>query len=143
MALCMSVGVILASFMMRKYGRKPLLILSNVPWLLGWSCIFLATEDDLRMMIVGFLLSGLSTGIYAIVSNVYVTETCAPRERNIISAIVSSCVSFGILLSHFLGMVFFWRVAIGCSIFIPGIAFMLAFFPTEMPTWFLLKGRIK
>lgn len=102
----------------------------------------LAAEDDLRMMIVGFSLSGLSTGIFLVVRTVYITKTCASHERNIITAIACSCSSFGVLLSHFLGMVLFWRVAIGCSIFIPGIALMLAFFSIETPTWFLLKGRI-
>lgn len=121
---------------MDRVGRKLTLLVTEVPLILGWLTISVAT--NVPAIYIGRLLVGLGSGMVGAPSRVYTSEITQPHLRGMLSALASVGISFGVLLQYILGSVASWKVLSGISAIIPLLAFTFMFFMPESPTYLVL-----
>lgn len=140
--LWMLVGVIAAGVCMRLRGRRIAQACLYVCWICGW--LTASYASDVRSLLAGCALMGLSAGSHAVVSAVYVGEVTEPRFRGIISVQISLGVAAGILAGHAQGVLFAGRTALrGCAV-LPAVALSLVLaFARESPSWLAFNGRVQ
>lgn len=68
--------------MASKFGRKNSLILYGVPFTLGWSCILFAQSS--WFIILGRIITGLSSGLVCGTAPTYVVEITTPANRGLL-----------------------------------------------------------
>lgn len=133
-------GIIIGSYLMRVYGRKPFIMWLNVPWLIGWICLSLA--DQFWMYLVGSFVVGTVAGFYGNLATIYIVEMPEPHCRGFFIALNSVCFAFGILLENVIGEVFLWQNALRVSSIVPVLSFLAAFYTPESPNWLILHKHI-
>ncbi len=126
---------------MRKYGRKPVLIYSNIPWIIGW--IILATASDFWAVFFGAGLVGFSSGCSNNAVVVYVIEIAEPKLRGFLSSFSNIFFSFGIFAGHLFGILPSWRMSLKAYIIFPAIALLFSFFLPESPNWLIIQGHVE
>ncbi len=142
------IGSLSAPFIADRYGRKPTIIVSNIVlFIIGTS--LQVTAVNMRMLIVGRVISGIGIGLISAVVPLYQAEAA---EKNLRGAIISSyqwTITIGLLISNAiaqstqnrtdlsaykipLSLQYIWSVflAIG-MIFLP-----------ESPRYFILKDEL-
>lgn len=147
---------------MDRIGRKKALLITEVPLILGWACIALAT--DIRMIYAGRLLVGLGSGMVGAPARVYTSEVTQPHLRGMLSALASVGISFGILfqytlgkhnkiyllfiryLNHFIGFLILgsfapWQLLSAISALIPLLAFILMCTMPESPNYLVSRSK--
>lgn len=140
-ALPMAVGCILGGFIMERYGRRAAHLVLNIPFIVGWTAIALAS--NLQLVLVGRFITGLSVGLLGPPASVYIGETSGPRYRGFLLAGVSLAIAAGILISHILGTFLNWKLTASiCGVF-PVISFVLMSLAPESPSWLLSKGQLE
>lgn len=139
LVLLAPIGILLSSFIMRKCGRKFAEMMVSVSGSIGW--VSLIISDNIYVLSFGCSILGISSGFITVLLNVYVTEISEPKYRGLISLIASSIITFGIFLSHVLGVICHWKVALGLSTLVPVISLILVFFMVETPSWLMLNER--
>lgn len=119
------VGCILGGYLMDTIGRKKTLVITEIPLILGWSTICLATS--VPMIYIGRLLTGLGSGMVGAPARVYTSEVTQPHLRGMLTALSSVGISFGVLMQYVLGSFLPWKVltAISCLIPVLGLLGML------------------
>lgn len=124
---------------MAKFGRKPCLLYTNIPWIIGWS--FLITATNFWTFILGSVLVGFSSGSMTSVICVYNSEIPQPDLRGFFCGFVNVTFNTGILISHCFGIMFSWRISLAlCAIF-PILCFIFTLFIPESPNWLILNGN--
>ncbi|KAK5638697.1 hypothetical protein RI129_012992 [Pyrocoelia pectoralis] len=101
------IGSILSGLFAEYLGRKPSILLSSIPFLIGWVCI--ATSKSITLLYVGRLITGIAAGM-SVASYTYVAEISAPSHRGFFQSLGPICASFGILLTYILGAYIKWDV---------------------------------
>lgn len=106
-------------------GRKKTLVLTEIPLILGWSTICLATS--VPMICIGRLLTGIGSGMVGAPARVYTSEVTQPHLRGMLTALSSVSISLGVLIQYTLGSFLHWKVltAICCLIPVLGLLGML------------------
>lgn len=140
-ALPMAIGCIIGGIIMEKYGRKMAHLILNIPFVVGWICIALAT--NITWILVGRFLTGFCVGLLGPPASVYIGETSGPKYRGFLLAGVSLAIAVGILISHLVGTFFSWKItAFICSV-CPLISFFCMLLAPESPSWLLSKGKVE
>ena len=134
-------GIIVGSFLMRMYGRRPFLMWLNVPWLIGWVCLSLA--DRFWILLVGCFIIGFVSGFYSNLATIYIIEMPEANFRGFFAALNAVSYAFGIFLQSIIGVVFEWQTALRVSTVVPVLSFMAAFYTPESPNWLVLHGYVK
>ncbi|XP_019625170.1 PREDICTED: solute carrier family 2, facilitated glucose transporter member 8-like [Branchiostoma belcheri] len=120
-------------------GRKTSLMTAVLPFTGGW--LILAYAQNLAMLYVGRLLTGIAAGMTSLTVPVYVAEISSPRLRGLLGASFQLMVTIGILLVYVFGNFLGWRwLAIVCLLPAVILIIAMAFMP-ETPRWLLAKGR--
>ncbi|CAH1267647.1 SLC2A6 [Branchiostoma lanceolatum] len=120
-------------------GRKTSLMTAVLPFTGGW--LILAYAQNLAMLYVGRLLTGIAAGMTSLTVPVYVAEISSPRLRGLLGASFQLMVTIGILLVYVFGNFLHWRwLAVVCLIPAVILIIAMAFMP-ETPRWLLAKGR--
>ncbi len=133
-------GIVIGSAIMRKFGRKPSLMSANIPWIIGWMTLSMASE--FWTFFFGSALVGLSQGLCGCAVYVYAVEAAEPRLRGFFTMLTSMFYTVGIFVGHFLGIVFPWRISLGLYSFFPILSLLFGFFLTESPNWLMTEGRV-
>lgn len=134
------------------FGRKKILILTGLCFLL--SAMLTAVAETILLFNVGRFIGGLGIGISICIVGVYLAELAPARMRGRIVSLNQLVITFGILVSYFVGWAFTalgdeqwqqsigWRWAFGIQA-IPSIVFILALIRIpESPRWLLQQGRV-
>ncbi len=143
------------------FGRRPLMMLSGVLFILSIPAIALA--QGYWPLVMGRLLQGVSAGLVGVVVPLYLAECLGAENRGKGTGVFQWLLSLGIVAAAVIGYVFSLRVAtiekLGDpmalfafkdtawrSIFwvslAPGIFFVLGtFFIPESPRWLFRRGR--
>lgn len=124
---------------MDKIGRKVTLLLTEIPLILGWLLISIAS--NVEMIYIGRLLIGLGSGMVGAPSRVYTSEVTQPHLRGMLSALASVGISFGVLFQYTLGAFASWQILAGVSSLIPLLAFTLMLFMPETPNFLISKSQ--
>ena len=143
-------------------GRKPLMILSGVTFVLSIPVISLS--HGYGPLLVGRLLQGVSGGLIGVVVPLYLAECLAAANRGRGTGVFQWLLTLGIVAAALIGIYYSYRVVAvehtGTAAQVlafkdqawrrifwvslpPGILFVLGgFFVSESPRWLFRRGRI-
>ncbi|CAN0878515.1 Monosaccharide-sensing protein 3 [Linum grandiflorum] len=129
-----------------KYGRRPMLILSSLCYLIG--SIVMLWSPNVHTLLAARLLDGFGIGLAVTLVPLYISETAPSEIRGTLNTLPQFLGSGGMCLSYI--MVFFmslhdspnWRVMLGV-LAIPSLLFLViaVLFLPESPRWLVSKGK--
>lgn len=103
------IGCFLSGPISDKLGRKNVLHAVNMVTLAGWLTIgvaFSVTSAQYPLLIVGRLLTGLSTGLVSASPGIYVAEVSSVKWRVVFTTSSGVFFSLGILAVYIFGAIF-------------------------------------
>ena len=155
------ISTIFAGLLADWFGRKPLMFLSGVVFVV--SIPLIALSHGYEALLVGRLLQGVSGGFIGVVVPLYLAECLVSKSRGKGTGIFQWLLTFGIVAAALIGMYYSYRVqAVAASgsasalfrvqneawrhIFWvslpPGVLFAFgSLFVTESPRWLFRRGR--
>ncbi|GAB6020576.1 Facilitated trehalose transporter Tret1 [Chamberlinius hualienensis] len=119
-------------------GRKLTLMLAFIPLMIGWLTIL--TSQNVWMVYIGRLFTGLIYGLYSSCPSIYVAEISPTNLRGNMTFIYTLMSSFGILWTYVIGGFFSWRWLIVSYLVVNVIMVIGLYVVPESPRWLLLKG---
>lgn len=138
-----AIATLLAGFLADWFGRKRMIQLSSLIFILGVLSVVIA--EDYTWLLIGRLIQGVAIGIITIVAPLYLAEAMPThlRGRGIVS--FQLLLTFGIAISTASGLIFIedgnWRGMFLTAGLVAVILFIISFFIKESPRWLALKGR--
>ncbi len=146
-------GVALSGFLSDRWGRKKLLMMSAIFFII--SALGSAFAIDVTTLVLARILGGLGIGFASALSVTYISECAPPAIRGRLGSLYQLFTIFGICAtfyinyfvansgSHEWGLELGWRWMLGYGT-IPGIIFLfLLFFIPESPRFLIQKGKDK
>lgn len=124
---------------MDNIGRKKTLIITEVPLILGWTLISMAT--NVYMIYAGRLLTGLGSGMVGAPSRVYTSEVTQPHLRGMLTALSSVFLSLGVLLQYTMGAFLTWNLLSAISCIVPITAFIGMCMLPESPNYLVTHQK--
>lgn len=156
------IGVSVAGALSDKYGRKKVMLLAALLFLISSVGCMLAMDSV--ALITFRLVGGLGIGVASMICPLYISEFSPPGYRGRLVALYQLAITIGIVAAYFsnasllsfsqtagglTGWLQFvlveelWRSMIGIGL-IPALIFLIGlFFVPESPRWLVLKGREK
>ncbi|XP_042336410.1 solute carrier family 2, facilitated glucose transporter member 8 [Sceloporus undulatus] len=132
-------GGILGGYIVDKLGRKLSLMFCAVPYVFGFAIIISA--QNVWMLYLGRLLSGLASGVTSLVVPVYISEIAHSKVRGMLGSCVQLMVVTGILGAYVAGMALEWQwLAVLCSLPPCLMLGLMAFMP-ETPRFLLSQNQ--
>src|SRR5437773_4847371 len=93
------IGVIIASFLSDRIGRKKIMIVSGIMFLLsGFGCAF---APSFTLLVIARMIGGTGVGIASVVSPMYIAEFAPATTRGKMIAYYQLAITLGILLAYF------------------------------------------
>lgn len=140
-------GCLLCGTILDAFGRKKALILTSVPFIIGWVILCAVPQPlNVALLFIGRVITGVACGMGSAPATVYVGEMATNKYRGMLVTWPSVGMSGGILLVYLLGWGIQdnWRLVSGITIALPVLASVLAFFYLkETPSWLLSQGRVQ
>lgn len=133
------IGCILSGYLMDLLGRKMVLIVTQIPTIIGW--LLISYANSVEMIYVGRLLVGFGSGMVGAPARVYTAETAQPHLRGMLGALASLGVSVGVLIEYALGGFMDWTMVALLSSIIPTLSLIGAFLLPESPQWLVSVGK--
>ncbi|MBB6130997.1 sugar porter family MFS transporter [Mucilaginibacter lappiensis] len=153
------IGVSLSGKLSDKYGRKIVLIISAVLFLV--SALGCMLSNSFTVLIVFRLIGGLGIGVASMVSPLYISEFSPSRFRGMMVSLYQLALTIGIVLAYFsnaylashitdtfnnagINKIFsteVWRGMLGLGALPAAIFLICLFVVPESPRWLLLKGQ--
>ncbi|OCT67068.1 hypothetical protein XELAEV_18038350mg [Xenopus laevis] len=132
-------GGIFGGWIVDRIGRKLSLMLCSLPFVLGFTLIISA--QNVWMLLMGRLLTGLASGITSLVVPVYISETSHSRVRGTLGSCVQLMVVTGIVGSYIAGMLLDWRwLAVLCCV-PPLLMLIFMCFMPETPRYLIQQDK--
>ncbi|WP_117168586.1 sugar porter family MFS transporter [Paraliobacillus sediminis] len=144
-------GVAMSGFLSDKYGRKNILIISAVFFII--SALGSAFAVNVTMLVFARILGGFGIGFASALSVTYISECAPPAIRGRLGSLYQLFTIIGISITFYInfgvansgtyewGLESGWRWMLGYGTF-PGIIFLiLLFFIPESPRFLIKKGR--
>nr|XP_018913227.1 PREDICTED: facilitated trehalose transporter Tret1-like isoform X1 [Bemisia tabaci] len=135
------IGALISGFLQELLGRKRSLLLVNIPMLVAWSTLYLASSVYQLYFVSAAL--GLCIGFCEAPLHSYIGEMSEPHVRGTLSAMGTASCLMGMLIMYLIGYLVHWRTAALISSFVPVITFLAIAQIPESPTWLVMNGREK
>ncbi|KAJ8732963.1 hypothetical protein PYW07_015562 [Mythimna separata] len=108
------VGCIISGIAMDGYGRRIMLIVSQIPMFAGW--LYTGFARDSQALIIGRAITGLGCGMAMGPPRAYCTEISLPNMRAVIGSFSYMAICIGITMQAGLGVFIYWKnVCYTCS----------------------------
>ncbi len=110
---------------MNKLGRKWTMVLYSLPMALGFSLFVAAgTLDSAELIYIGRILTGFSSGAFALVAPLYIAEIGEDSMRGALGSITQLLITSGIAIVNGLNIngAVSWQVISALSVGPPGTA---------------------
>ncbi|XP_032511289.2 facilitated trehalose transporter Tret1-2 homolog [Danaus plexippus] len=133
-------GCILGGYLIDKFGRRTMLICSQLPVMAGW--FYTGVAQSAVNLIIGRMLTGFGVGMAMSVPRVYMTEMSLPNMRGIIGSFPNIAMSIGIASQAGLGSILKWNILCFISFSCSLSLFFLNFKLPESPYYLLQKASI-
>ncbi len=132
-------GALLAGLFMEMYGRKFVLLMANLPLVVGYGII--AGVNSMTWLYVGRTLTGLGIGMMTVTVSVYIAEVTNAKLRGSIGSAPNFLDSFGVFVVFVLGIPlnYKWLAIIGAII--ATLMSFLMLIPPETPRWSIKNGQ--
>ena len=118
---------------MDSIGRKKTLLLTEIPLVIGW--VTIAMASSVNMIYVGRLLTGLGSGMVGAPARVYTSEITQPHLRGSLTALSSVFLSFGVLFQYTMGAFMSWNMMSAISCLVPVLALIGMLILPETPNY--------
>lgn len=92
-------GVITAGLLSDRLGRKPVLMIAGIAFLISGIGCALANSTD--MLVVFRIIGGIGVGTASVISPMYITEFSPAKIRGKMVAVYQLAITIGILLAYF------------------------------------------
>eukprot|EP01084_Bolivina_argentea_P130653 230633_1 len=127
-----------------KYGRKRILLLSNIPTICG--CIICVTSVSSGMAIIGFIIVGIGFGISSVVAPVMLAEIAPTPIRSFITTFHQLFITLGILMASVITLPLIqvrhgWRYIVSVTIPVSILQLILRNKIPESPRWLIAAGK--
>lgn len=144
-------GVAMSGFLSDKYGRKNILKISAVLFII--SALGSALAVNVTMLVIARIIGGFGIGFASALSVTYISECAPPAIRGRLGSLYQLFTVLGISITFYInfavansgtyewGLESGWRWMLGYGVF-PGIIFLiLLFFIPESPRFLIKSGR--
>ncbi|XP_049786162.1 facilitated trehalose transporter Tret1-like [Schistocerca cancellata] len=138
--ICVPLGCLLSGPLSTPIGRRPAMMLVNLPLAAAWLLFHFA--QSVGMLYAGLALAGASGGLLEAPVLTYVAEITEPRFRGALSATSSTSVIVGVFTQFLLGNLLPWRTVALVNLVCPVAAVIALCFVPESPHWLVGKGRL-
>ncbi|WP_304511991.1 sugar porter family MFS transporter [Aquibacillus saliphilus] len=144
-------GVALSGFLSDKYGRKKIMFLSAILFII--SALGSAFATGVTMLVFARIIGGLGIGFASALSVTYISECAPPAIRGRLGSLYQLFTIIGISATFYInygvansgtyawGLEEGWRWMLGYGVFPGLIFFILLFFIPESPRFLMQKGR--
>lgn len=139
MPLAALAGGVLGGPLVDYIGRRRTILLTAVPFFVGW--ILIATAKIVHLVLTGRAICGLCVGIGSLAFPVYLGETIQPEVRGTLGLFPTAIGNIGILICYVAGKYLDWSqlAYLGASLSVPFLILMLMI--PETPRWYISRGR--
>lgn len=140
----MTVGALLGGpfggYCIEKIGRKKTILLSALPFLVGYGVITSAQEP--HHLFIGRFLTGIGSGAVTVCVPMYIAEISTKSKRGVMGSCVQLMIVIGICIAYMLpGVSFEWREMANVGIFLGAVTIIGAFAIPETPRWLLARSK--
>ena len=138
------VGALINGRLVDKLGRKNILILSAIIFILG--SIFCSISQNVIQLILSRAFVGCAVGIVSFAGPLYLSEISSREKRGSIVSFYQIALTFGILLSYLINYAcahveYTWRAMLFMGAVPAIILFLGMIFQSDTPRWYVLKGK--
>ncbi|KAJ2689762.1 Bifunctional purine biosynthesis protein PurH [Coemansia spiralis] len=143
-ALGCLVGALSSTYFSNRFGRKTVLVYSNIPAIVA--AILYGLAVNMAMLIVARLLSGVALGSALGTFTMYTVEVTTPKARNSLGGMAQMAIIFGIMLSQTSSLGLsrppLWRLLFAFSGVLSVLNMALLYFCVESPKWLAMNGKL-
>lgn len=138
-----AIGALMAGRTSMKFGRKRVLIVSALIYVIG--CLFCASAWSVGSLVIARVILGIAVGAAAFTGPLYISEIAEPERRGRLIALAEIFITTGVLLAFLSNTLLqpfgSWRLMLGI-VSVPGLVFLaFAWVLPETPRWLALQGR--
>lgn len=138
------ITAIVAGLIVDFFGRKPVLMVSNVLFVVG--SVIQCACHSVWVMVVGRFIMGFGVGTGSLIAPLYISELAPSRYRGRLVVINCLCITGGQLIAYAIGAGLDsvhngWRIVVGISIIPPAIQFISFLFLPDTPRFLVMKNR--
>lgn len=137
----MAIGCILAGIIMERFGRKPLFVIMNVLFVIGW--MILCFSATVYALLLGRFVTGFCVGLLSPCVSVYISEITQPTYRGMFLSMQGLTISVGIFMPHAMGVILKWKIVAAICALIPFTCYILIAIVPESPSWLLDNGQME
>jgi len=134
-------GGFAAGILGSKFGQRKTILMLAVPDIVAW--IFIASAQNLPMMLFGRFLSGFCAAGYSPTIQTYIAEIAQPQHRGWLGGLTSPVLAFGALVSYTLGSIISWHYVAIIGVFLPLIMIPGLFLLPDTPYFHIQQGDEK
>ncbi|XP_064071229.1 facilitated trehalose transporter Tret1-like [Vanessa tameamea] len=140
-SLASPVGCVLCGYLIDKFGRRTMIIYSQLPVCVGW--LYTGIASSAKHIILGRIITGVGLGMVMCVPRVYMTEVSLPNMRGVIGSFPNIAMSLGLTMQAALGSMLRWPTLcyVGSAYTIS--LFLMNFCLPETPYYLLQKTSIE
>jgi len=137
-------GALISGKLADKFGRKKIIIVTSIIFILGSAISGLA--PDIILIIIGRVIIGLAIGVASFTVPLYISEISPKKIRGALVSLNQLAITIGIFVSYLVDLGFAethegwrWMFLVGV---LPAIILGIGmFFLPDSPRWLLSKGK--
>ena len=139
-----ALGAIVAGDLSDRFGRKPVILVVAVIFLVG--ALVSAAATVMSVLLIGRALVGIGIGVTSMLTPMYLAETAPKERRGALVSLNQLMITTGILASYIVGYLLAgqanWRWMLGLGA-LPGAVLFVGMLPLpESPRWLAGHGRL-
>ena len=139
-----ALGAVVAGDLSDRFGRKPVILVVAVIFLVGGVVSAIATT--LSVLLIGRTLVGVGIGVASMLTPLYLAETAPQAQRGGLVSLNQLMITTGILVSYLVGYLLAdggaWRWMLGLGA-LPGAVLFAGMLPLpESPRWLAGHGKM-
>jgi SP family galactose:H+ symporter-like MFS transporter len=137
------IGTLIAGPIGDRYGRRLLIIVASVIFVIGVSLVLLA--HSFLMILYARLLLGIGVGIVSVAVPLYVAEIVPAQNRGKYMTLFQLLLTFGIVMAYVVDLIFTpsgnWRAMLAIVLIPALVLFIGMWFLPESPRWLMANRQ--